>query len=296
MAITVLSRKVADVRVDNIALRPTLGGYELLCTISGTTLQPITSAGQTPYWFTIFGALINVGSTSGLKRLLTIARPDRPFRMQQEKERQLRIGFELKAILSPHQVAAIEDFCHEQELRFELVVSGEGGVPTQTEKRDSIFDTWSITVPRSRWTEQLRSAGALDILLIEVPMPVGDVPPEWRASAEHLKRAQRMFVEGNYSECVSRCRAVLDLVANHPITKQKWTEALKMLDKERELMSKEQREIAILAAVRNYTHLAHHPDDAPGSDQFLRSEAKLLLTLTASAIAYLWNAGGSSVR
>ncbi len=289
MSLTVNSRVVADIQVAYVMLRPLVGAYELIFMLDGMTIAVPSTAPITQYWLVLYGAEVTMTPASGGKVALGFARPNQPFRIQQS-EYQSRVGVELKIVLHPHQVSAIEEYRNSEDLRFELNAIGEGG---DTVSRWPTYDTLGKQLPRSEWITQLRSARALDIMLLEVPMPVADIPPQWRNMAEHLKQAQKMFLEGHYSECVAECRHVIEATNGSSSTQPQWTDALKMLAAQdtRQAMSKEQRESAIFAAVRHYTHTAHHPNAGSGAENFSRSEAKLTLTLCASLVAYQLNGG-----
>jgi hypothetical protein len=143
-----------------------------------------------------------------------------------------------------------------------------------------VQETLSVSIPKSDWASKLRQAGALDILFLEIPMPVaGGSVPQTRA-VEHLRAAQRHFVDGNYRACIAECREVLDALGAT-------TGALKALSSDqREGMDKAQREAAMMAAIRHYTHPAHHSATLPLQTGFTRSEAKFLLQLTAACVGF----------
>ncbi len=71
-------------------------------------------------------------------------------------------------------------------------------------------DDWRCQVPRSDWLQKLRSAGARDVLLLEVPLPLVDRPKEWEAISDAIQNAEKHFREGDYHACVSSCRLALD--------------------------------------------------------------------------------------
>jgi hypothetical protein len=52
-------------------------------------------------------------------------------------------------------------------------------------------------------------------------------------------------------------------------------------------MSKEERESAIHAVIRHYTHQAHHGGTEGGATCYSRSEAKLILSLSAALLAHV---------
>ena len=291
--LTVNSEAVADVQVEQVVLRRLIGAYELLLAIQGTTYAKPNN----PCWLALHGAQVCISPVGGPRMALGMARPDRPERIQQSTN-QVRVSAELKIVLQPRQVMAIEDLCNAQDMQFDLVLIGEGGGNVPGDHRFRTNDTLSKQLPRSAWINQLRDARALDIVVVEVPMPVADPSPEQRKIVDHLKRAEKMALDGNYPECVAHCRDVMDAVDSSPSAIQRYTQALKKLNEPdgRKNMSKEDREIAILAAVRNYTHLAHHQGGSGGTEYFTRSEAQLIFTLSATLVARRFSSAPSSAH
>jgi hypothetical protein len=54
----------------------------------------------------------------------------------------------------------------------------------------------------------------------------------------------------------------------------------------KQVQNRQQREAGMFAAVRHYTHLAHHSATLPDQIEFTRSEAQLILQLTAACLGY----------
>ncbi len=279
--LTVVSQGVAELEIKNISLQPLLGAYELSLGLVGKAFNNVPEQ----YWFTLTGAHVSLSSATGLKKRLGIAHASQIARTHAGNYG-ANVSVEMKLTLQPLQITAIEDLCHDQDMTFELSVIGEGGGGPQG--RSHLYETFSKMVPRSAWVEQLRSAAALDVLLFEIPMPVADPPPELRAMIGFLRRAQKMFLEGNYPECVAHCRDVMDAIEADPALAKKHVETLKKLvtKDDRENMNRDEREFVIVSAVRNYTHLAHHAGDPAGTGHFTRNEAKQVLTLSAALVAY----------
>ncbi len=188
--------------------------------------------------------------------------------------------------LTPHQLFCIEDLRNGGDLNFSLAVSGIG---TDGEYPHQIFDTWRLFVPQSHWVQQLRAARALDILLVEVPMPVVDAAEEIASVRDHLRSAQQQFVLGHYNGCIATCRLALDDLGNRVHGKNWAGPALSRLCAGRDDMAKQEREKAITAVVRHYTHPAHHSGSDGGDASYDRAEAKLLLTMTAAIAARAWS-------
>ena len=65
-------------------------------------------------------------------------------------------------------------------------------------------------VDESAWVAQLKSAKALHIVLLEIPMPTAGASPKQKAVFEHVQQAQGLFCDGGYTECVGECRKALE--------------------------------------------------------------------------------------
>jgi hypothetical protein len=286
---------VANAQITNIWLRPLVGAYELLFSVKAVTGIPIASAGQRPRWFIILAAVASVGPETGSVVSLGTARPDRPQRIVQLTDRTNDVIIELKMTLSSHQVLAVEELCRDKPMRFELAVAGNGGQEGDP-RLGGLYNTLQINVPRSQWLSLLREARVLDIVSIEVPLPAIDAPPHWRTSVEQLRQAQKMLLEGHYRECVMSCRNAIDgVIGTDKASIQQNVETLKKLavKEVREAMQKQERELALFAAVRNYAHLAHHVGLDGAITQFTRDEARMALTLCATLLGFTFSAAGT---
>ena len=135
----------------------------------------------------------------------------------------------------------------------------------------------SVRVPRSDWLQTLRSAGARNALLLEVPLPLEeDQNDGWSAVASNLRSAEEEYGNGNYRGCVASCRLVFDELGT--LCGLKWPQELSRN------MTKPEREDAAFGALRHYTHLAHHTVKGSGEASFTRAEAQFILSATAAAV------------
>jgi hypothetical protein len=139
-------------------------------------------------------------------------------------------------------------------------------------------------VPSSEWVASLNDARAADIALLEIPMPFVDPPPALKKVMEMLRRAQNLFLDGQYSESVSRCRAALEALGALQSRDGNWSSAAFTPHRAGQAkdMTKAQRETAIEAAVMHLTHLGAHPNEV----QIDRRDAKFAIALTASILAF----------
>lgn len=277
MSLTVNSRIVAKVSIARAFLRPTLGGFELVLGIDGET----TVHDGTPFWLAASAARVEVAAEQGANSYLGIARPDVPVRMATYKS-PLTVMSEFKLVLSPQQLAAVEDVRAGGDLRFHLVIAGEGGGGGGSDAVHSSNDSLWKTIGRSDWIALLRGAKAMDVLLLELPMPFIEPSAGLRAVVDNLKQAQRMFFEGHFTDCVINCRKAVDTLGTLQGRDRNWSsDALKRLANTRETMTKDERQIAMEASLFHFASLAAHD----GTTNFDRQDAKFAFALATTLIA-----------
>jgi hypothetical protein len=201
MSITVNSRIIAEARIQGVTLRPVVGAYELLFGLD----MAIHPQQEYPYRVSIIGAGVTL-RTGGNAQPVGFARPESSFDIRQGPHPH-RMTPALVLPLQPGQVAAAERLRDTGDVTFELLATGAGTAPNGDQH---VQDQWRIDIPRSDWLQKLRSAGARDILLLEIPLPLVDRPKEWVTITKELQRAEGYFGDGNHSGCVASCRIVLD--------------------------------------------------------------------------------------
>lgn len=277
MSLTIGSRIIADTRVQAVALRPVVGGYELVFALY-LTAHPEKDATRRA---SIVGASVSVKAQGGTGRL-GFARPQDPFEIV-PRPSQYSMSPALVMSFQPAQLAALEDLRGTGDLDFELLATGYG---SDSQGEHQIQDQWRIHVPRSDWVKKLRDAKARDILLLEVPMPVGKTSKTWADIATNLGRAQEHFLNGDYHASVGSCRSVVQELGQQKFKKKDWsTPLLTRLASDRGGMTKHEGLAALWATLRHFTHQAHHSGSEGGETEYSRSEAKLMLTLTAAFVA-----------
>lgn len=266
---------VANATLKRISISPVVGAYELLFMVEGSS----TTRDDQILWLSLLRADVKVGAGQGEFSRLGTARPDASHRIRTFKNA-LPFICEFRLLLPHNQLSAIEELRTENDLQFQIAVSGEGGdEATPTEIRAFIQPLF-LSVPRSEWISQLRAARAMDVLLLEVPMPLIDPPGQMIAVVEALKRAQSHFVGGHYSDCVINCRRAIEELET--LQGRDRTAAFGRLANDRRGMSKDERRTAIEAALFHFTSLAAH--DA--GIEFDRRDAKLAMTLAAGLVAH----------
>lgn len=280
MGINVDGYTIEDTQISGIALTQMIGGYELIFHLH---LQ-IREDSDENRRASIIGAQVNVKSNEGGALKLGFSRPEQPFDIVC-KPFSTSSSHNLHLQLQPAQLAALEELRGADDLDFELQVSGTG---TGKNGRVSCAAKWSTRISRSDWIEKLRLAGAQNILLLEVPLPLetdSESQPGW---ASELQRADRQFRNGEYKECISLCRTVLTELGKRRYGKNNWyTSVLKRLASDLNGMNKDERESALFAALRHYTHQAHHSLSEGGVLGYTRAEAQFVLILTSTAAARL---------
>ncbi len=280
MGLTISSRSIAEARIQHLSIRPVFGAYELIFGLSIT----VSAEQDLGRWATIAGTRVSVKSSDGPQQQVGFARPEIPIAIRPHPFTS-NMTPSVSLAVQPQQVLALEEMRAGGDLNFELLAVGEG---YDGEREQQIQDTWRISIPRSDWIEKMRAAGILDILLLEIPMPAGELSDEWAELGDHLMRAQRHFLNGEYFSCVSQCRLVVHEVGQKKFGKgEEWAvPLLKRLAHERDKMTKDEREAAIYAVLRHYTHQAHHSKSEGGEAAYTRSEAKMILSQTAALVAH----------
>ena len=208
------------------------------------------------------------------------ARPEQPFQLVCKDF----VGTStptLHLCLQANQVAALEALRDAGDLTFELSFAGTG---VDDRGAQYLLGQCSIRVPRSEWLQTLRSAGARNVMLLEVPLPLDeDECDRWRDVASNLRSAEEEYGNGNYRGCIASCRIVIDELGG--LGDLKWSRALNRLAEDRNGdMTKPQREEAVYAALRHYTHLAHHAAGDGGETSYTRAEAEFMLSATGAAV------------
>jgi hypothetical protein len=260
----------------SVFLRELVGSFELILVFNGI-VNPID---QVAHWIIVHSGRVRAQTKFGAKELGT-AFPILPVEIRQQNYPS-RFNIELMVTLLPSQLAALEALRDGGDLNMQVTVSGisgQGDEQNQAPERQEL----QVQIAKSTWVAALRGANAVDILLLEIPMPVLGATKQQRAIAEHIRRAQSHFVGGHYTECVAECRKVVEQLEHHgapsvwPLLHNKDS---------REAMSKDDRERAILATAKHYAHLSAHSEAMGGTLDYSRSDAKFLLAILAVIAAH----------
>ncbi|MCY4012745.1 MAG: hypothetical protein OXG82_08535 [Gammaproteobacteria bacterium] len=280
MRLTVGSRGIAEGSVQSVGLRPVVGAYEMVFALR---LSVSTGRGGLRR-ASVLGARIAVRPGGGEPSPLGFARPEQPFEVVC-KDFVAPLSATLHLRLQANEVARLEALRDAGDLTFDLSFTGDGA---DEHGEQYLLGDGGIRVPRSEWLQTLRGAGARDVMLLEVPLPLGaDGDDGWREVASSLRSAEEEYGNGNYRSCIASCRIVIDELGG--LLGRKWSLAFNRLAEDGGgKMTKAQREEAVCAAVRHYTHLAHHAPGDGGEINFTRAEAEFVLRATAAAVRLAW--------
>lgn len=285
--ITVNSHIIAESIRDQVWLNPILGSYEL-CFNSSLQGSAVPSS-EKQRWATLNSARVYVKSSNSPEYDLGIAALEAPVSVKTHPEHRISAQVTYYLPLSSAQISKIEEVRDGKDLEFKLVIRGEGG---DNEYTNHIHDDWRINIPRSEWISKLRQSGFADILLLEVLIPLKELLGEnYIDIKKHLEEAQGFFMNGNYRSCIALCRDVIQEIGHAKFGDKNWhNNSLSLLaesprgnaQKSRNDMNKAERDAAIWAALKHYTHLSHHAPSEGGEVLYTRTEAKLIITLTAA--------------
>lgn len=191
--------------------------------------------------------------------------------------------------LTGEQMIALEDMRGGGTLFFRLdlhmIVHGKNGLQRSLEQL-------GFEANLSIWSRVLKELGSIDLLLLAVELPLRDVPSELNGAVVQLRQAHSDLIAGRYDSVVSRVRTCLDSAEALLFDDQSGKTAASVYSAgkvQREGMSKRQRADFVRAAIRHYTHLAHHVDGHGNFETFSRHEALFILSGAASLI---WDAMG----
>jgi hypothetical protein len=275
MQLTVDINGIGTLHAQGVALERMIGGYELIFNMGGDARGENGSS----RWLALHSARVRLTTRDSGTLSLGTARPEKPLRFIQGPN-----GYGISATfrlqLSPYQVEQIEEIRAAGDLCFDLMFAGEGGDKTSP---FPFQQGEPFNVAQSDWIKQLAAARFLDVHLIEILVPILDTTRLQRTISEGFRSAQRHFVDRRYREAVADCRLVLEATGVKPSALTPLSGAWKALEKDA-------REAAMFAAIHFCMNPAHHLDPSGALQRYDRSEAKLLLTLTAACIAHFRDA------
>jgi len=287
--VSVNSQGIAEASKEQIYLRPILDNYELNLNF---TIQGPPQIEDNEIWATINTARIYIKVANGNEHYIGLAQLERPVFLKTHKKHTINEQITFLLFLTNRQLSKMEEIRDGQDLTFIIKTKGEGSSKGYT---NAVRDEWKVEIPKSKWIDSLKNAKYMDILILEVPMLPKNLSEEWIDIRHDLEEAQRLFMNREYAACVSKCRGVIQETGHKRFGKQNWHNPMLNLigknsrsvkeDKNRDNMDKDEREMALWAALKHYTHLAHHSKGEGGERLYTRSEARLALTLTATFVS-----------
>lgn len=281
MGLALGGRELARARIQGVSLLPALGGYEMQFVLE-LAASAYADAADVPRRVAIIGARVAAGATRDDTQRLGFARPEEPFEVTSELRGSRTHVLHLH--LHPGQLSALETLRGAGNLTFDLLLIGAG---VSAQHHEQVQDPQRIEVPQSQWIDTLRTADARDIMLMEVPLPLASASERSDEVRTALLRAEVQFRTGDYTACIASCRTVIQQAGQRRHGQLHWARpALDRLAQDRKGMSKGERESALWAILREYTHLAHHAAGEGGESDFSRADAQFVLRLTVSAVAH----------
>jgi hypothetical protein len=272
------SQGIADEEALIVQLRPIAGAYELFFGTTITVLKPFDKV----RWLTLFGARVTALFGGGAKLDLGLASLEQPVVLRQhEGPGIMRQQCRFVVPLQPNQLGAIEECRAGGDINFELMLAATGGDQQRGAYEQPAPQSLRAKSAESDWVTQLNSAKALNILLIEVPMPFVNPSKASKAIDNHLRNAQSYFVNADYRQCIAECRQAMEEIGN-----TEYGAAKTLIDGDKNSMTKEEREQVLAAMLHHYTQLSAHSVGRGGYLGYTRADAKLALTLVAAFAAH----------
>lgn len=187
----------------------------------------------------------------------------------------------VRVALSEGQILHLEKLRAGQEVEFELRVKAIGHGPHGPQV---LFETVKVPLNQSLWARVLTELQGPEYLTLGVSLPRCEPAHPLRAAVEKVRSANELLVNGRYDAAIADCRVALDKVVQATNATNAITSALKVPTAQRENLTKIDRELLLLNALRNYTHLAHHLGPNGQPEYYSRDDAALAVSTTAALV------------
>lgn len=161
-------------------------------------------------------------------------------------------------------------------LRFAALADGPRGVWPQ-------HDEISRGVNLSEWVGVLRDLQGPNYMVIGIALPTPSSDHTLAAAIDRISKAHGHLVQGRFDAVVSECRLAIESVGQTTGESKAMAAAAAKFAQGKGAMSKLERELSLLEAVRHYAHLAHHVDKRGAPEHYSRDDANMVLA-TASAL------------
>ena len=275
MSFSVSHFGMGDVRVEQVDLRREAVNFMLSFFLVG---KAVVAEGD--IYADLWGARLTVAGADGRHHGLGTIRPDLPIRVRRTG---MMISCEFRRQISAAELRSLDESRRGGDLSFGLVVFGDGASGAASSEKLPVQFNLTAKVSRSDWIARLKSAGAANIALFEISMPLLPETEDWRELRILVTKSQDLFLEAHYDETVVTCRKALEACGRLLSWPEKWAaDALARATRERRAMTKLERERLLLGALHHFANPAAHPGET-----FDREEARLVLVETMGAIGRL---------
>lgn len=190
----------------------------------------------------------------------------------------------LEAELDARRIEAIERIRLGGDLFFKLDLYG---IAQRIRERSSqsVQKTLEYRANQSSWIEVLEHMGYRKTLLLEIPIPQGEVAPQWTEAAEHLQTAQMHLLSGHFRDAVGACRDIMEsLSAALNDEGNQLPEVIKSWFQGTRSMGKEERLRLIRRALKVLTHPARHADEVAISIEWGPTDARAIVIMAATLL------------
>lgn len=185
--------------------------------------------------------------------------------------------------LSPHQVAALEQYRSGGDLQMAVWLFGEIWKDATCEH---FATTGTITVTQQEWLAALQEMGFRRTLLFGLTLPDPE-DENTKALASLLDAARAHLLKGHYDESVASCRKAIELIEKKNVDQVAARRARKKYEESREEMDVHERLLMVREVLKNVSHLGVHYNESPG---FSRDQAYTVLGMTVALLssAFTW--------
>lgn len=195
--------------------------------------------------------------------------------------RLVRVTLSEGQILHLEKIRAGRDI--EFELQLKMIAHGSHG-------SQPLFESVRVPLNSSTWARVLTELQGPEYLVLGVSLPRCEHDHPLRFAVERVRSAHALLVNGRYDSAIADCRLALDSIIQITDAAPILETALRTPSSQRETLSKTERELLLLNALRNYTHLAHHLGPNGRPEYYSRDDAALTVSTTAALV------GNSVVR
>lgn len=277
MSITWSSQIIADVRCAGVNIQPGIG----IVLLRFSVLFDVKARQDQTLRFADARIQVLAGTSASSQQVLGIALPEAAV-MIATAPNTSSTAFLFDLPLTPSQMAALEEIRNGGDLQFRLHVYGEAYGP---QGPWVAADDIQYRVEQSEWIRHLNQASLADTLLFEVALPRNQSNPEMATALAHLKQARDFFLAGHYDAAIGKCRSAIDAYTKANGDGPQIQAAIEAFKSKKSAMPQAQRMLLLREAVRHMTHQAHHDPADGDAYEFSRTDANLILGMTAALLS-----------